>query len=148
MSFGHAPAAMLPKAVEQQPRVGLDHRRGRPDGICAYLPDVTPTLRDCEDERLRDGGDVVLSRFVGRGRVRQVDELDDDAEQEDEIDEDDGEADPDPDARGDSTRETCAVAARDAGGVGCEGGSLREERRLEGRLEEPGSGGDRSVLGT
>ena len=73
---------------------------------------------------------------------------DDDAEPDDEQDADDGEADPDPEARGDSTRETCAVAARDAGGTGCEGGSLGIGRRLEGKLEEPSSGGDGSALGT
>ena len=70
------------------------------------------------------------------------DDDDDEAEPEGERDPDDEEADPDPGARGDSTRETCAIAARDGGGAGCGGGPLGGERRLEGRLEEPGSGGD------
>ena len=48
-------------------------------------------------------------------------EYDDDAERdrEDELDDEDCEPELDPDARGDSTRETCAAAARAAGGVGC-----------------------------
>ena len=89
-----------------------------------------------------------MTPSTGADAVDDDEDDDDDAEKEDELDADDGEADPDPDARGDSTRDTCAVAARDAGGVGCEGGSLSGELRLAGRLEEPGSGGDGSVMGT
>ena len=76
------------------------------------------------------------------------DDDDADAEPERERDADDEEADPDPEARGDSTRETCAIAARDGGGTGCAGGPLDEEGRLEGRLEGSSSGGDGSALGT
>ena len=76
------------------------------------------------------------------------DDDEDDVEPEGERDVDDEEADPDPDARGDSTRETCAIAAREGGGAGCEGGPLGGEQRLEGKLDEPSSGGDGSALGT
>ena len=79
-----------------------------------------------------------MAPLTGADEVDDDDDDDDDDtewKREDELDGDDGEADPDPDARGDSTRETCAVAARDAGGVGCEGVSLSGERRLAGRFE-------------
>ena len=75
------------------------------------------------------------------------DDDDDEADAEPER-ERDAEADPDPEAAGDSTRETCAVAARDGGGAGGAGGSLEEEGRLKGRFERSGSGGDGSALGT
>ena len=55
---------------------------------------------------------------IGADVVDDDEEDDDDAEPEDEFDADDGEADTDPDARGYSTRETCAMTTRDAGGVG------------------------------
>ena len=83
--------------------------------------------------------------------AESVDEDEDD--DDDEVDaeperERDAEADSDPEAAGDSTRETCAVAARDGGGAGGAGGSLEEEGRLKGRFEQSGSGGDGSALGT
>ena len=89
-----------------------------------------------------------MTPSTGADAVDDDEDDDDDAEQEDEFDADGEEADPDPDARGDSTRETCAVAARYAGGVGCDGVSLNGERSLADRLEEPGSGGDGSGMGT
>ena len=71
------------------------------------------------------------------GGTDDDDDEDDDAErdQDDELDEDDCEPDLDPDARGDSTLETWAVAAREAGGVSFLGVSLSGESRLTGRLE-------------
>ena len=75
------------------------------------------------------------------------DDDDDEADAEPER-ERDAEADPDPEAAGDSTRETCAMAARDGGGAGGAGGSLEEEGRLKRRFERSGSGGDGSALGT
>ena len=89
-----------------------------------------------------------MTPLMGTDAVDEDEDDDEDEKQEDELDADDGEADSDPDAKADSTRETCAVAARDAGGVGFEGVSLMGELRLGGRLDEPGSGGDVSVVGT
>ena len=92
-----------------------------------------------------------MTPSTGADTVDEDEDDDDDeadAEPERERDADDEEADPDPEARGDSTRETCAMAARDGGGAGGAGGSLEEEGRLKGRFERSGSGGDGSALGT
>ena len=79
-----------------------------------------------------------MTPLMGTDAVDEDEDDDEDEKQEDELDADDGEADSDPDAKADSTRETCAVAARDVGGVGCEGASLSGERRLAGRFEGTG----------
>ena len=59
-----------------------------------------------------------MTPSTGADVVDDDEDDDDDAEPEDEFDADDGAADPDPDARGESTRVTCAMATRDAGGGG------------------------------